>query len=77
MDKSNWIKKEKRKHRYIYILAGKKHKKKIMNTLKHETLPYPKSRDTDESKIINEINCILNPYFIAFFMCSKYVSPTE
>jgi len=47
-----WIKKEKRKHRYIYILAGKKHKKKIMNTLKHETLPYPKSRDTDESKII-------------------------
>ena len=29
------------------------------------------------SKIINEINCILNPYLIAFFICSKYVSPTE
>ena len=27
-------------------------KKKILKTLKHETLPYPKSRDTDESDII-------------------------
>jgi hypothetical protein len=33
-------------------LANKKHKKKIMKTLKHETLPYPKSRETDESEII-------------------------
>jgi len=33
-------------------LANKKHKKKIMKTLKHETLPYPKSRDTNESEII-------------------------
>jgi hypothetical protein len=33
-------------------LAGKKVKKKIMKTLKHETLPYPKSRDTNESDII-------------------------
>ena len=47
-----WIKKEKRKHRYVYILAGKKHKKKIIKTLKHPILPYPKSRDTDESEII-------------------------
>ena len=30
----------------------KKDKKKILRTLKHETLPYPKSRDTDESEII-------------------------
>ena len=30
----------------------KKVKKKILKTLKHETLPYPKSRDTDESEII-------------------------
>jgi hypothetical protein len=47
-----WIKKEKRKHRYVYILAGKKHKKKIIKTLKHPILPYPKSRDTNESDII-------------------------
>jgi hypothetical protein len=33
-------------------LAGKKLKKKILKTLKHETLPYPKSRDTNESDII-------------------------
>ena len=47
-----WIRKEQQKHRYVYILASKKNKKKIMRTLKHETLPYPKSRDTDESDII-------------------------
>ena len=47
-----WIKKEKRKHRYVYILAGKKHKKKIIKTLKHPILPYPKSRDTNKSDII-------------------------
>jgi hypothetical protein len=47
-----WIRKELQKHRYVYILAGKKDKKKIMKTLKHETLPYPKSRDTNESEII-------------------------
>ena len=47
-----WIRKEQQKHRYVYILAGKGDKKNILNTLKHETLPYPKSRDTDESDII-------------------------
>ena len=47
-----WIRKELQKHRYVYILASRKYKKKIMKTLKHETLPYPKSRDTDESEII-------------------------
>ena len=47
-----WIRKEQQKHRYVYILAGKRDKKKILNTLKHETLPYPKSRETDESDII-------------------------
>ena len=46
------IRKEQQKHRYVYILAGKRDKKNILNTLKHETLPYPKSRDTDESDII-------------------------
>ena len=52
VNKTFWIRKELQKHRYVYILAGKKHKKKIMKTLKHETLPYPKSRDTNESEII-------------------------
>ena len=52
VDKPFWIRKELQKHRYVYILANKKHKKKIMKTLKHETLPYPKSRDTNESEII-------------------------
>ena len=52
VDKPFWIRKELQKHRYVYILAGKKVKKRIMKTLKHETLPYPKSRETDESEII-------------------------
>ena len=52
VNKTFWIRKELQKHRYVYILAGKKVKKRIMKTLKHETLPYPKSRDTNESKII-------------------------
>ena len=52
VDKPFWIRKELQKHRYVYILAKKKEKKKIIRTLKHETLPYPKSRDTDESEII-------------------------
>jgi len=52
VDKPFWIRKELQKHRYVYILAKKKEKKKIIRTLKHETLPYPKSRDTDESDII-------------------------
>ena len=52
VDKPFWIRKEQQKHRYVYILAGKRDKKNILNTLKHETLPYPKSRETDESDII-------------------------
>ena len=52
VNKTFWIRKELQKHRYVYILAGKKLKKKILKTLKHETLPYPKSRDTNESEII-------------------------
>ena len=52
VNKTFWIRKELQKHRYVYILAGKKDKKNILKTLKHETLPYPKSRDTDESEII-------------------------
>ena len=52
VNKPFWIRKELQKHRYVYILAGQRDKKSIMRTLKHETLPYPKSRDTNESDII-------------------------
>tara|TARA_R100000458_G_C8218759_1_gene203800 strand:- start:279 stop:941 length:663 start_codon:yes stop_codon:yes gene_type:complete len=33
----------KKKHRYIYILTDKREKKKILATLKHPVLPYPKN----------------------------------
>ena len=47
-----WIKKEQQKHRYVYILAGKRDKKKIMKTLKHNTLPYPKQGDIEHTEEI-------------------------
>ena len=47
-----WIKKEQQKHRYVYILASKRYKKKIMKTLKHDTLPYPKQSDVEQAKEI-------------------------
>jgi len=46
-----WIRREPRKHRYIYLLCGKKDKKKIMNTLKHPPLPYPKPCDIEQMEI--------------------------
>jgi len=33
-------------------LAGKKDKKKIMKTLKHDTLPYPKQSDVEQTEEI-------------------------
>jgi len=47
-----WVKKELRKHRYVYILAGKKEKKKILNNLKHPSLPYPKTSDIEHTEEI-------------------------
>ena len=52
VDKPFWIRKELQKHRYVYIIAGKKDKKKIIKTLKHETLQYPRLSDIKESEII-------------------------
>ena len=52
VDKPFWIRKEQQKHRYIYILAGKKDKKKILSSMKHPILPYPKSSRIEESEII-------------------------
>jgi hypothetical protein len=37
-----WIKKEPRKHRYVYILLSGKEKKKLFKSLKYPSLPYPK-----------------------------------
>ena len=39
-----------RKHRYVYILAGKKEKKRILNNLKHPTFPYPKTSDIETTE---------------------------
>ena len=47
-----WIRKEPRKHRYIYILTGKKNKKKIMKNLKYPILPYPKAKDFGELEVL-------------------------
>lgn len=35
----------KKKHRYIYILTDKREKRKILASLKHPVLPYPKNND--------------------------------
>jgi hypothetical protein len=47
-----WIRKEPRKHRYIYLLTSKKHRKKIMKNLKYPILDYPKSRDFGELEVL-------------------------
>jgi len=38
----------KKKHRYIYILTDKREKKKILATLKHPVLPYPKNNNNSD-----------------------------
>ena len=48
-----WRKEEPEKHRYVYLLCNKKDKKKIMDTIKHPPLPYPK--DTEYKEDIEEI----------------------
>jgi hypothetical protein len=48
-----WIKREPRKHRYVYILTkDKKERKAFINSLKHEVFPYPKV----ELDIIDEVH---------------------
>ena len=47
-----WIRKEPRKHRYIYLLTSKKYRKKIMKNLKYPILDYPKSRDFGELEVL-------------------------
>jgi len=40
-----WIRKSPRKHRYVYILSTGAERRKLLKTLKHPTLPYPKEND--------------------------------
>ena len=47
-----WLKKELRKHRYVYLLGSKSERKKIMKNLKYPSLPYPKEKISTELEII-------------------------
>ena len=49
-----WWRVEPPKHRYVYILAGKGEKRKIMKTLKHPPLPYIKELD-DEGVTVHKV----------------------
>lgn len=47
-----WRKKDKPKHRYIYILTTNKgERKRILNTLKHPLKPYPKQTERGDDEI--------------------------
>jgi hypothetical protein len=55
--KDFWVKKELRKHRYVYFLCSKNEKRKAMNNLKHPILPYPKVSNIKKEQIIKvEVN---------------------
>ena len=51
VDTSFWIRKEPRKHRYVYILAKGGQRRKLLKNLKHPTLPYPKGGIVEELEI--------------------------
>ena len=46
-----WIRKEPRKHRYIYLLTSKKDKKNIIKNLKYPILDYPRMEEFGELEI--------------------------
>ena len=50
-----WRKVETMKHRYLYLLCGKKEKKKIMKTLIHPPLPYIKLDEGYKGETIEKI----------------------
>ena len=50
--KDFWVKKELRKHRYVYLLGNKKEKKIAMKGLKYPALPYPKVKDIQDVEIL-------------------------
>jgi hypothetical protein len=47
-----WIRKNPRKHRYVYILAKGGVRRKLMKTIKHPTFPYPKENEQFVEEII-------------------------
>ncbi len=47
-----WVKKEVKKHRYVYLLGTKGDRKKALRKIKHPILPYPKTGDIMESEIV-------------------------
>ena len=51
IDKPFWIRKEPRKHRYVYILAKGGERRKLIKSLKHPILEYPKSENEVELEI--------------------------
>ena len=46
-----WIKKELRKHRYVYLLGNKSEIRKARKGLKHPQLTYPKTSDIEDVEI--------------------------
>jgi len=53
--KTFWRKRESNKHRYVLFICNKGLKKKLIKSLKHPSLPYPKS--TEHKDEIEEIIC--------------------
>ena len=51
IDKPFWIRKEPRKHRYVYILSKGGERRKILKNLKHPSFPYPKEQEVGEMEI--------------------------
>ena len=52
VDRPFWIRKEPRKHRYVYILSKGSERRKLLKNLKHPSFPYPKGGDTEDLEII-------------------------
>jgi hypothetical protein len=47
-----WIRKEPRKHRYVYILSNGRERKNLLKGLKYPQLPYPKQQDEFIEEVI-------------------------
>ena len=52
VEKDFWVKKELRKHRYVYLLGSKTEKRTALKNLKHPLFPYPKVADIEKIEII-------------------------
>ena len=52
VEKDFWVKKELRKHRYVYLLGNKREKRTATQNLKHPIFPYPKTADIMEPEVI-------------------------